>query len=156
MMTELRKGRIFAIIQFGLILIIVISAYLENKFFQHNPVPIVRTISIILFVCGLLVLMLALLSFRQRITPNPVPLEHAQLRTGGIYSVIRHPMYAFALLFAVGYTLIFPAYYSLLINIIVIIFLVYKIRFEEKQLIQKFPQYTEYQKHTNKLIPYLY
>lgn len=155
-MIEIHKGRIFAFVQFVLILIVVISTYLENLFLHNNPLAIVRFISIILIVCGLLILILALLSYRQRVTPNPVPLEHAQLRTEGIYSIIRHPMYTFALLFAIGYTLFFHAYYSVLLNIIVIIFLIYKIRFEERQLIKKFPQYIDYQKHTNKLIPYLY
>jgi protein-S-isoprenylcysteine O-methyltransferase Ste14 len=155
-MTEIQKGRIFAVAQFGLILIVVISTYFENVLHQHNPLAIVRTISLIFIICALLVLTLALFSYKQRVTPNPVPLENAQLRTGGIYSVIRHPMYTFALLFAIGYTLFFSAYYSLLLNIFVIIFLVYKIRFEEDQLIKKFPIYTEYRKHTNKLIPFIY
>lgn len=155
-MTEIQKGRLFAATQFGLILIVVMSTYLENLFLQHNQLTFVRTISLVLIVCGLLVLILALFSYRQRVTPNPVPLENVQLRTGGIYSVIRHPMYTFALMFAIGYTLFFNAYFSFLLNIIVIIFLIYKIRFEENQLIKKFPQYTEYRKHTNKLIPYIY
>jgi len=50
----------------------------------------------------------------------------------------------------------FAAFYTLVIYVIAIAFIVVKIRFEEQQLMIKFPEYEDYRKHTKKLLPYIY
>lgn len=156
MINDKQKGLIFAVAQFVLLFIVIVSSYIENLYLQHTQIILIRILSVILFLSGLLMGTMALISYKQKITPNPVPMENIQLRTEGIYSLIRHPMYSFALLCSIGYILYFNAYFSLILCLLVIIFLIYKIRFEEKQLIKKFPEYSDYRKHTRKLIPFIY
>jgi protein-S-isoprenylcysteine O-methyltransferase Ste14 len=100
--------------------------------------------------------LIALFTFKQRVTPNPVPLDTAKLRTNGIYGIIRHPMYSSVIFFIIGFTLFERAYFTFLLNIGVVFFLAAKIKFEEKQLKEKFPEYKLYQSKTKKLIPFIY
>jgi len=48
------------------------------------------------------------------------------------------------------------AYYTLVLDMAAIIFLIYKIGFEERMLVKRYPEYKAYQSGTKKLIPFIY
>ena len=150
------KGRILAAIQFILLFLIIVSALIEHTHHNRGFSAVINLISIILIVVGLITAALTLIEFRQYMTPNPVPLDNALLRTNGIYSVVRHPMYLSVILLVIGGTLYLQAYLTVIPDMIAIIFLIYKISFEEKRLNEKYPEYAEYQKKTKKLIPFIF
>lgn len=156
MSNEKTKGRIFVILQFTFASIFVLAAVIESRIAQRAQIEVINIISIIFLFLGAATVLLALIAFRQRITPNPVPLESAKLRTNGIYRFIRHPMYTSVIFVFIGFSLYMTAYFTFLTNIGVIIFLITKIKFEEHQLLEKFPEYRSYQLKTKKLIPFIY
>jgi len=156
MKSNRTKGRLLAAIQFTLLLVIFISAFFESNHFKRPTPEVITIISIVLLITGVISTLFTLIAFNQYMTPNPVPLDNAQLRTSGIYSVVRHPMYLSVLILLIGGTLYLHAYFTLLLDIIAMLFLVYKINFEEKMLLEKFPEYKLYQSETKKLLPFIY
>jgi protein-S-isoprenylcysteine O-methyltransferase Ste14 len=156
MLSPKTQGYIYAVIQFSLGGIIILLSFIEHYSIERKYVPFIRYGSYVLvFICAVLMI-LAFSHFGQYITANPVPRHSAVLRTTGIYSIIRHPMYMGALIGLIGLSLAFNAYYTSLLNIIMICFFVIKINFEERHLVEKFPEYRAYQKKTKKLVPYIY
>lgn len=151
-----KKGRVLATIQFTLLIVIFVSAYIEKTHYEHPAQEIITIISIVLLITGVVSTLLTLIEFNQYMTPNPVPLDNALLRMGGIYSVVRHPMYLSVVILLIGGTLYIRAYITLILDLLAILFLVYKINFEEKMLVEKYDAYREYQKKTKKLLPFIY
>lgn len=75
----------------------------------------------------------------------------------GIYKHIRHPIYLAMLLYTIGTPLFFSSLYGFLLTLGFIPFILYRIKIEEKILIEKFgDKYQEYMKKTKKLVPYIY
>jgi len=156
MKSKRLKGRVLASIQFVLLFLIISSALIEHTHHERRYSETVNIISIVLIVTGLITAALTLIEFKQYMTPNPVPLDNAHLRTGGIYSFVRHPMYLSVILLILGGTLYLGAYLTLVLDLIAVIFLVFKISFEEKMLAAKYTAYDDYKKKTKKLIPFIF
>jgi len=75
----------------------------------------------------------------------------------GIYKNVRHPIYLAMLLYTAGIPLVFSSLYGFLLTLVFTPLILYRIRIEEKILIEKFgDKYREYMKKTKKLIPYIY
>jgi len=155
-MNSRKKGWIFVLVQIILVIVLVTSSFMERKYFERAHNYVFDFLAFIFLSGGALIFMISLMNFRQRITPNPVPNDNYTLQTSGLYSKIRHPVYLAALVLSLGCICFFTAYYSLAIFIIVVIFLVKKMDFEEAELQKKFPEYEEYKKHTYRLVPHLY
>ncbi len=153
---NIKTGRVLVFLQFLIAAIVIALTLIENYLIPRQEITAVKIVSIVLIILAIAAVVAALITFKQRVTPNPVPLETAKLRTNGIYGYIRHPMYLSVISFIVGLTFYERAYYSFFLNIIVVIFLAYKIKFEERQLEKHFPDYKLYQSKTKKLIPFIY
>lgn len=70
------------------------------------------------------------------------------LMTKGIYSKIRHPMYLGQLLMAVGLPVFAEGLVTLCLSIVWIAQLIFWKLLEEKQLLEKYPEYISYKKRT--------
>lgn len=68
------------------------------------------------------------------LTPTPVPIPGAALRTDGPYAVVRHPIYSAVLLAAVGYTVALGSWWTALILMLLTVFFVVKSRWEDRML----------------------
>lgn len=80
-----------------------------------------------------------------------------RLITDGVYSHIRHPLYLGEISRNIGFALIFASLYGLVLMIIASVFLIMRIRIEERMLIGQFgKEYRDYMRKTKKLIPYIY
>lgn len=89
------------------------------------------------------------------IWPSPVP--GAELRTGGLYQYIRHPVYAGLTLASLGYAAATGSPERLIVTVALGFFLAKKITVEEEYLLEAYPGYAEYQKEVpDRLIPYLW
>ncbi len=82
--------------------------------------------------------------------------QGAVLRTKGIYSLIRHPMYTSLLLLAVGFVMNDFSFIRLTLLIILLINQLIKLSFEEQLLKEKFVDYSEYMKKTKRIIPFIF
>lgn len=114
-----------------------------------------RTSSILILAAALALRWSAVFSLGRAFSANVAIRESQTIKTSGLYSLVRHPSYSGLLLifFAVG----LHSRYWLSFFIAVApttLALLYRIRIEEKALIQAFGQeYEAYAKHTKRLIP---
>jgi len=75
----------------------------------------------------------------------------------GPYSVVRHPMYASALLYLVGTPLALGSYYGLLSLAVMLPFLIWRLLDEERVLARELPGYTDYQQRVrHRLVPFFW
>ena len=87
---------------------------------------------------------------------RPTVKNDGVLITSGPYYLVRHPMYLATLMVMVALIGEYFSYVRLLLLISLIITLVIKIEFEEKQLIKHFSAYPNYIKKSKRLIPFIY
>jgi len=80
----------------------------------------------------------------------------SELITSGPYRIIRHPMYIAQLVAVLPLVIDYFTWYRFAAIIILLIVLLVKIEFEEKQLIAYFPKYAKYRETTSKMIPFIY
>jgi protein-S-isoprenylcysteine O-methyltransferase Ste14 len=86
----------------------------------------------------------------------PVPKEHGVLRIKGPYRLIRHPMYTSILLFALPELVCYFSYTRFIVFTLLQMTLLLKLNYEEKLLIQKFPEYKNYMKKSKRIIPFIF
>jgi len=90
------------------------------------------------------------------INAGPDPLPEGQLVSRGPYALIRHPMYAAILLVFIPLLLEYFTIPRLFLLLLLIINLLLKIRYEEKQMnLSHCKKYSEYSAGTWQLIPYV-
>jgi len=83
--------------------------------------------------------------------------EDHQLVKDGLYKEIRHPIYLGETIRNFGIVIIFSSVYGALFIGIATILLLFRIRIEEKMLVQVFgEEYEEYQRNTKRIIPHIY
>jgi protein-S-isoprenylcysteine O-methyltransferase Ste14 len=84
-------------------------------------------------------------------------LEDHRLIKDGIYKHLRHPAYSGSFLFCFGIPLLFSSLNGFLVMLALIPCFLYRIKVEEKMLVEKFGnEYLDYMKGTKKLLPYVY
>jgi protein-S-isoprenylcysteine O-methyltransferase Ste14 len=120
-----------------------------------NGSPLFPFAGLVLIVCGLLVRWLAIISLKHQFTVDISITRNHQLVTKGIYRFVRHPAYAGSLLSFFGLGLFFSNSLSMLIIFIPICAaFLYRIRVEEKALLDNFgEEYLNYCASTKRLIP---
>ena len=110
----------------------------------------------LLAVLGFALMIAGASSLGPSLTAFPRPLAQAQLRTGGPYRIVRHPIYAGILMASVGWALAQRSLAGLAFAVIVFLFFDRKSAFEEEFLRAQFPDYDSYRKRVRKLIPWVY
>jgi len=86
----------------------------------------------------------------------PEILKDAELIIKGPYRLIRHPMYTSLIGLGAAWIINDFSYFRLLIFIILIINQIIKLSYEEKFLLEKFPDYKNYKNRTKRIIPFIY
>jgi protein-S-isoprenylcysteine O-methyltransferase Ste14 len=79
-----------------------------------------------------------------------------RLVTSGIYRHIRHPMYASVILFCAALLSSNPGWINGLVFGILLLVLWLKLRYEERLLCERYPEYRDYQQRTKLLVPFIY
>lgn len=105
---------------------------------------------------AILVALKAFWDIKTNFAVAPKPHNSASLITSGIYSKIRHPMYSAVIFASFGYLLIRYDLLMLAFFLIIILFLIAKIYFEDRFLTRKYDKYEQYKKQTKALIPYVW
>jgi len=83
--------------------------------------------------------------------------ENQQVISTGPYAIVRHPMYASALLYLLGTPLALGSYWGLVVFGAILPFLLWRIIDEERLLAKQLPGYTEYQERVhNRLLPFVW
>jgi protein-S-isoprenylcysteine O-methyltransferase Ste14 len=103
-----------------------------------------------MYICAILILLMALIDLRPSLRISPIPIEGAPLITKGIYRWIRHPMYLSVTIFGAGIALNNLNWISILIWSALVITLIVKARFEDQLLLEIHPDVVRYQKKRSK------
>jgi protein-S-isoprenylcysteine O-methyltransferase Ste14 len=91
------------------------------------------------------------------LTPFPAPLPGGELRTEGVYALVRHPMYTGGILVALGWSVLFESVPGVVLTAVLAAFFALKSRHEERRLEEAYPGYAEYRRRTpRRFLPFLY
>jgi protein-S-isoprenylcysteine O-methyltransferase Ste14 len=87
----------------------------------------------------------------------PIPNEASSISVKGAYKIVRHPMYTALVLFFLAIALRTDGWFSWIIYGVLVLTLIVKILFEERQMLKKHPDYADFKKVTKKrLIPFIW
>jgi protein-S-isoprenylcysteine O-methyltransferase Ste14 len=150
-MTSRLKGNLLVLIQFFLLIPIFVLPP-QNQW--QVPQGLVLLASIIQL-AGFLTLVTGLLSLGRFLTAHPEPLADSTLKTGGIYSLVRHPIYSGILGLVCGQIISSSSVLVLGLGVGLLGVLMYKSRFEEQLLMKKFPEYATYAARVGRLVPFV-
>lgn len=118
------------------------------------PVPeVLRVACTVGVVAGFAVMVLGATALGRGLTAIPLPNAHAQLRTGGLYKFVRHPIYSGLLLTMASLTAASGSSFRLVALGCLIALLTVKARWEESRLAQRFAGYAEYAGRTPRFVP---
>ncbi len=137
----------FVFFQFGGILFMLFT----GPVFTSEPILLaVEIMGIVLAIWAVLVMKLGNI--------NIVPeLKHkARLVKSGPYAFIRHPMYLATIIVFTALLISKYSIFRLIAYLIIWTDLVLKLNYEEKVLNKAFSEYSEYQKKTYRIIPFIY
>jgi protein-S-isoprenylcysteine O-methyltransferase Ste14 len=154
-MPDAKKiGWVYVLVQFIIIGAILFFSNRDRIISVPGRISTITGLAVIL--TGLILAIFSFINFGQIVTPNPVPMDNYSLKTTGMYKYIRHPIYSSVLLSLLGFVILSQSISGIIFWIIGVLFIAFKTRFEEDQLILKFPEYISYRTRTKKLIPFIY
>ncbi len=87
------------------------------------------------------------------LTPSPVPRESVALVTGGVYGVVRHPIYTALLVGGAALTIIGATWWHVALFVALVILLAVKARWEERMLVARHPEYRQYAASVGRFLP---
>lgn len=121
---------------------------------RRDPKPMWLIIGGVILVAGAVLGWFAFRALGSALTPTPVPLERAGLRTGGIYAHVRHPIYSAVLLMVLGYVIAIGSWWSVLVAGILVVFFIAKSRWEDRLLAAAYgAEWPAWAAQTGALIP---
>ena len=104
---------------------------------------------------GLAIVAYGSLNLGNSLTATPVPNGRGQLKTGGMYSRVRHPIYSGVLLIVAGLVIRSANWLTLAVGVATVSFFHTKAKWEERQLAEHFEDYAEYAAATPRFVPRL-
>ena len=132
--------------------VLVVSA-LDHRFgWSQVPIPVV-VVGDILVAVGLGMVTMVVNQNDYAAATITVEVDQTVISTG-LYALVRHPMYAFALIMIVGMPLALDSYWGLVTLVPAVAVLAFRIDDEEKMLRQELDGYSEYTQQVHyRLIP---
>jgi protein-S-isoprenylcysteine O-methyltransferase Ste14 len=113
---------------------------------------------LILFISGMIIRWIAVIQLDKAFTVDVAVTAGQQLKTDGIYRLVRHPSYLGAFLIITGISFGMNSIFSFLVVTIPVFFaFAYRIHIEEKLLMASFGEkYLDYSERTSRMIPFIY
>ena len=102
---------------------------------------------------GIAVLTVGLVNLGRSLTPLPTPVPHGELRTAGLYRLIRHPIYSGIVALTVGAATRSGNVVPVIATIALIGWFMLKARWEERHLEARYPAYHDYASRTPRFVP---
>ena len=111
------------------------------------------TVAKVLGWIGLAVLVVGLVNLGRSLTPLPVPVPHGELATGGLFRLVRHPIYAGILALAAGMAMRSGNPLTVAAALALAALFSAKARWEEARLRERYPGYDAYAARTPRFLP---
>ena len=109
--------------------------------------------SLLLLVAGIIFAICALIVLGRSISLLP---QARRLVTSGPYALVRHPLYLGEMVAIAGIALQHLSVWALLLLVLVWAFQLRRMEYEERVLLQSFPEYADYMARTARLLPGVY
>jgi protein-S-isoprenylcysteine O-methyltransferase Ste14 len=111
--------------------------------------------------CALLALAAALfvaavVAMGSTLSPFPAPVERGNLVTGGVFSLVRHPIYTAVVIGFAGLSLMTHSPWRAALTVAMMLFFDAKSRAEERMLRERYPGYADYAKRVKRFVPWIY
>ena len=128
-----RLGWALVAVQFALLVVLVAVPW-RRGIAQLWPPDVAALLGVLVGVAGLALVIAGLVNLGGALTPTPVPLPDARLRTEGVYAFVRHPVYAGILMAGLGFVLLVGSWWSLIARIVLGAFFIGKSTWEDRLL----------------------
>lgn len=115
--------------------------------------PAADTVATALEWVGTLILVVGLVNLGRSLTALPTPVPHGELRTGGLYRLVRHPIYTGVLALAAGASVRSGSPVVALASAGLCGWFMAKARWEEGRLRARYPGYDAYAAATPRFVP---
>jgi protein-S-isoprenylcysteine O-methyltransferase Ste14 len=157
--TKTRKDKKSLLIIWITILISISAGFFAAKYQDWNALN--RMLAIVglgVLIIGLLIRWISIIQLKKEFTVDVAISENHNLVTVGMYKYIRHPSYSGLILACFGLSLAMNSILSVLVvTIPILTAILYRIKVEERILMDEFGQiYKNYIKKTKKIIPFVY
>jgi len=146
-MTRPTIGWMLVIVQFVLLLVLILLPW-------RTPSPPSIVVGLAVAAAGAILGLVSGRRLGRALTPTPVPVEGAGLRTDGPYRWVRHPIYSAVLLMVAGYVVAIGSVWTAAGAAVLLVFFVLKSRWEDGLLHEKYgDEWTAWAARTGALIP---
>ncbi|HUL40054.1 MAG TPA: isoprenylcysteine carboxylmethyltransferase family protein [Methanomassiliicoccales archaeon] len=114
-------------------------------------------IGLAMIVAGFAIRLVAISTLKKNFSGALRIREGHTLVTYGIYKYVRHPAYLGAIVLFAGIPVMFSSFLGLLVMLLLIPYLVHRIKLEEGMMIERFgKEYQDYMLTSKRLIPFVY
>lgn len=118
--------------------------------------PVMAVAGMLLLVAGAAVNIMGRFALGQNWGNQVIIYQDHTLVTGGMYRLVRHPLYASIIWMFAGASLVYQNWASLAAMLVIFVPAMYwRGKLEEAALLAQFPAYREYQRKTGMFIPFL-
>lgn len=122
----------------------------------RHPTPLLLALGLVLMAAGAALGLWAGRILGRALTPTPVPIPEAGLRTSGAYAYVRHPIYSALLLATLGFLVAFGSPWSWAWGVVIVLFFWGKSRWEDSLLREQYDgEWEAWASTTGALIPRL-
>jgi protein-S-isoprenylcysteine O-methyltransferase Ste14 len=148
-MTRARLGWLLVVVQFALLIVIVVLPH-------RAPTLLSLAVGVPLIAAGIVFGLVAGRRLGRALTPTPVPVKDAGLRTDGPYRYVRHPIYSAILLAVIGFVIALGSVWTLVGAVVLLAFFGIKSRWEDGLLREEYgAEWIAWATRTGALIPRL-
>lgn len=134
---------------------VLIANYVDFPISNNQLIPY---IGLAMVFVGMILRFLSIWTLGRLFTVDVTIRDNHKIKKDGAYRIIRHPSYASSLISFIGFGVSLNNWVSVIsVTILVIFALSYRIKVEEKTLVEHFgSDYSDYMKKTYRLIPWIY
>lgn len=130
-MTRTRTGWLLVGIQAVLLVVLIVLPW-------RAPSLASLAIGVPVLAAGVVLGLTAGRRLGRALTPTPVPIAGAGLRTDGAYRLVRHPIYSAVLLAVLGFVIAVGSLWSLAWAVVIAVFFLLKSRWEDTLLREEY------------------
>jgi protein-S-isoprenylcysteine O-methyltransferase Ste14 len=118
----------------------------------------IASIGLLMIVFGFIIRWTAIMQLKNAFTVDVAINNTHELKTNGLYSIVRHPSYLGLLMIMTGEAVSMDSLGSFVIVVLLVtLSIFYRIYVEEKLLKEEFGEmYMDYKRNTKRIIPYIY
>jgi protein-S-isoprenylcysteine O-methyltransferase Ste14 len=151
--STVKKDIAFVLVQFALFALYIIDV--DVIAYSIDLPAWINIILIITGIFGVMIITMGIINLSDNLTPFPTPRKNSNLISEGIYKYVRHPIYTGIVFIMFAFGFYTTSFTRMIITIILFLVFYFKSELEEKLLIDKFPEYRDYQKRSGRFFPRL-